>query len=175
MNYKLETIDGYSPDHKSLYRGIAELVKSANDTYPDWDNWFFHKFISGLKNGSRKMVVAYNNLDKPLGIALLKDTAEEKKICCLFVREDCRKSGIAKNLLKKSFAVLKTDKPLLTVSDKHLAELQKLLDKNNFTFSYKKKGAYKENNTENYFNNEATEILKKDILAPLFARKLRQR
>lgn len=175
MNYKLETIDYYSPTHKSLYEGIAELIKSGKDTYPDWNDWFFNKFIPGLKNGSRKIVVACNNLDNPLGVALLKDTEEEKKICCLFVRENCRRKGIANNLLKKSFAVLKTNKPLLTVSDKNISQLRKLLDKNDFTFSYKKKGVYQKNDTENYFNNEATEILKENILAPLFAHKLRQR
>ncbi len=76
--------------------------------------------------------------------------------------------------MKKSCVVLKTNKPLVTVADGNLSQLQRLLDKNNFTFSYKKKGAYKENDTENYFNNEATEVLKKSILAPLLARQSRQ-
>lgn len=77
--------------------------------------------------------------------------------------------------MKKSCAVLKTNKPLLTVADKNLPQLRKLLDKNDCTFSYKKKGIYQENDTENYFNNEATAILKKNILAPLLIYKLRQK
>ena len=84
-------------------------------------------------------------------------------------------NGIANKLMKQSCAVLKTSKPTLTVADTNLPQLQKLLDKNGFTFSYKKKGAYLQNDTENYFNNEATEILKKNILEPLFAKKLRQK
>lgn len=76
--------------------------------------------------------------------------------------------------MKKTCVVLKTDKPLITVTDSNLSQLQRLLDKNNFTFSYKKKGAYKKNDTENYFNNEATEVLKKNILAPLLTHKSRQ-
>ena len=74
----------------------------------------------------------------------------------------------------KSCEVLKTDKPLITVSNRNLSQLQRLLDKNNFTFSYRKKGAYQENDTENYFNNKATEILKTDILPALLASKLRR-
>ncbi len=175
MNYKLETIDYYSSDHECLYQGIAKLTKSINNIYPDFTDWLFNKFIPGLKNGSRKMVIAYNDLHAPMGIALLKDTEEEKKICCLFVREDCRGNGIANKLIKQSYAVLKTNKPALTVADTNLPQLKNLLDKNGFTFSYKKKGAYRQNDTENYFNNEATEILKKNILAPLFAKKLRQK
>ncbi len=174
MNYKLEMIDYYSSAHECLYKGIAKLTKSINDTYPGYNDWLFNKFIPGLKNGSRKMVVAYNDLQNPMGVALLKDTEEEKKICCLFVREDCRRNGIANNLMKKTCVVLKTDKPLITVTDSNLSQLQRLLDKNNFTFSYKKKGAYKKNDTENYFNNEATEVLKKNILAPLLTHKSRQ-
>lgn len=48
--------------------------------------------------------------------------------------------------------------------------LQKLLDKNGFKFSYKRSGVYQKEDTENYFKNEATEILKKDILTPLLLR-----
>lgn len=175
MDYILKSIDYYSPDHKGLYNGIAQLTNSINDTYPDLNDWLQKKFFPGLKDGSRKIVVAYNDLNNPMGIALLKDTPEEKKICCLFVREDYRGLGIANNLIKKSFAVLKTNKPLITVADTHLSQLQRLLDKNHFTFSYKKKGAYKESNTENYFNNEATDILKNKILPALLTYKENKR
>ena len=171
MDYDLITIDYFSLDHKGLYKGIIQLTNSINDTYPSHNDWLQKKFFPGLKYGSRKIVVAYNDLNNPMGVALLKDTPEEKKICCLFVREDCRGLGIGNNLIKKSCAVLKTNKPLITVADTNLSQLQRLLDKNHFTFSYKKKGMYKENDTENYFNNEATDILKNNILPILFAGK----
>ena len=88
----------------------------------------------------------------------------------MFVKEDCRNNGIAGELMKKSCMALGTDTPLVTVSDRNLPQLQRFLDKYNFKFSYKKKGVYKQKDTEIYFNNEATEILKKDILTPLFFR-----
>ncbi len=177
MSYKIEVIDYWSPEHKNLYEGIAELTKSINDTYPQHDEWLYKKFFPGLKDGSRKIVVAYNedDLNHPMGVSLLKDTEDEKKICCLYVRDDCRRKGIADALVKRSCATLKIDKPLITVSDRNLSQLQPLLDKNNFTFSYRKKGAYKEADTENYFNNEATEILKTNILPALLACKKRSR
>ncbi len=46
--------------------------------------------------------MAYTEDKNPIGVALLKDTDEEKKICCLFVREDCRNNGIASCLMKKA-------------------------------------------------------------------------
>lgn len=173
MHCKIKIIDFWSCKHQKLYDGIAELTKSINDTYPQLDEWLKKNFFPGLKDGSRKIVVAYaeNNPDFPLGVSLLKDTDDEKKICCLFVREECRGHGIADRLVKKSCEALKTDKPLITVADRNLSQLQRLLDKNDFTFSYRKKGVYRASDTENYFNNQATEILKNNILPSLFAYK----
>lgn len=170
MDYDLETIDFFSKEHMGLYEGVAQLTRSINDTYSGHNKWLFEKFFPGLKDGSRKMVVAYNELNNPMGVALLKDTDDEKKICCLFVREDCRGKGLAGLLMSKSCEALKTDKPLITVADRNISQLQRLLDKHNFKFSYKKTGAYQENDTENYFNNEATELLKTKILNPLITR-----
>lgn len=175
MNYTLRVIDGFSLKNDNWYDRIAKLVEPINDIYPNYNDWLYKKFFSGLESGSRKIIVAYENAEKPMGAALLKDTAEEKKICCLFVRKDCRRCGVADNLMKKSLAVLKTNKPLLSVADVNVPQLQKLLDKYHFVFSYRQQGAYRENNVENYYNNEATEKLKNDILIPLFAHKLKQR
>lgn len=170
MNYQIKVIHEFSANDMILYKKIAKLTKSINDTYQKYNKWLFTKFFPELKTGKRKIIIAYTKENTPIGVALLKDTNEEKKICCLFVREDCRSRGIASNLMKKSCEVLGTDKPLITVSDKNLPMLQRLLDKNGFKFSYKRKGAYQQKDTENYFNNEATEILKKDILTPLLLR-----
>lgn len=168
MAYKLEIIDYFSENHKDLYKSITQLLRPIRNTYPLYDKWLAYKFFPGLKDGSRKIIIAYNQSRTPMGLALLKDSKEEKKICCLFVKEDYRNLGIATKLIEKSFDVLKTDKPLLTVADKNFEGFKKLLKENGFTFSYKKKGVYKKNDTELYFNNEATEKLREEVLSPLF-------
>ncbi len=170
MNYLIKAINKFSVNDMVLYKNIAKLTKSINDTYPKHNEWLFNKFFPELKSGKRKIIIAYIKENTPIGVALLKDTDEEKKICCLFVREDCRGRGIARKIIRKSCEVLNTNKPLITVSDRNLPMLQRLLNKNGFKFSYKRKGAYQQKDTENYFNNEATEILKKDILTPLLLR-----
>ena len=170
MGYKIKTLDKFSEGDSELYTDISKLTESINDIYPKYDKWLFNKFFPEMKTGKRKIVAAYGENKSLIGVALLKDTDEEKKICCLFVREDCRNKGVAGNLIKESCKALKTDAPLISVSDRSLPQLQCLLDKYGFKFSYKKKGAYQQENTENYFNNKATEMLKKDILAPLFLR-----
>ncbi len=170
MNYKIETIGELKKEHQGLCMGIARLTKPINDAYPRHNRWLFEKFFPGLKNNTRKIVVAYDDLANPIGVCLLKDDAKEKKICCLFVREDFRNQGIAARLMQAGCKALKTNTPLATVSDRNLPQLQELLDKHNFKFSYKKKNVYQKGDTENYFNNEATEILKEKILNPLFLR-----
>lgn len=172
MDYIISAIDYFSPSHSELYQGIAELTNSLTQTYPKHKEWLWKTFFPGLKDGSRKIVVAYRELDKPMGIALLKDTEEEKKICCLFVRDVYRKKGIAKKLMETSFEMLGTHFPLMTVSDKNIDQLQRIINIYNFKFSYRKKGVYKTHDTELYFNNEATELLKSHILSPLFLRSL---
>lgn len=170
MNYQIRVIDKFSKNDIALYKNIAKLISPISETYPKYNEWLFTKFFPELKTQKRKIIVAYTKKNTPIGVALLKDYNEEKKICSLFVKEDCRGKGIASNLIKKSCEVLNTNKPLLTVSDKNLPMLQKLLDKNGFKFSYKRSGVYQKEDTENYFNNEATEILKKNILTPLLLR-----
>lgn len=168
MNYKIKTIDSFSDNDKALYAAIAGLTEPVNAAYPKYNKWLEQKFFPGIVDGSRKAVVVLNENNEPAGVALLKDTSEEKKICCLFVREGCRGRGIAGLLLEKSCEMLKTGKPLLTVNGEAFPQYQKLLDKHQFSFSFRKKGVYSAQNTEYYFNNEATEKLKK-VLLPLFS------
>lgn len=170
MDYEIQTIDYYSSDNLALYNEISLLTQPINATYSKHSTWLKEKFFPGLKDGSRKMVIALDEKKQLAGVALLKDTAEEKKLCCLFVRKDCRGYGIASSLMQKTFQLLKTNKPVVSVSDKNYPQLKKLLEINEFKFSYRKNGAYEKDTTEYYFNNEATEVLKEKILAPLFAK-----
>ena len=63
----------------------------------------------------------------------------------------------------------------MTVSDRNIEQLQRIVNIYNFKFSYRKKGAYQKESTEIYFNNEATELLKTNILSPLFSKVLQDK
>lgn len=174
MDYKIQRIEGHALTEK-LCNDIYTLTHSINDTYSGHDQWLAQKFFPGFENGSRKMIIALDGQQNLAGCVLLIDTVEEKKICCLFIRKDCRGYGIASKLIQESLVVLDTDKPQCTVSDKNYKQLHRLFEINGFKFSYRKKGAYKESDTEYYFNNEATEILKNKVLTPLFMSKLQNK
>ena len=161
MDYKIQTVHN-AADDLPLCKEIVELTRPEE------------KFFPGLKDGSRIIIAAKDETGRLAGTILLKKTAEEKKICCLFVRQDCRGRGIAGKLMQESLEVLQTDKPLLSIAEKNYPQMQKLLSLHHFKFSYRKNGAYTTNGTEYYFNNEATEILKKEVLSPLLVRALQR-
>lgn len=101
MNYQIRVIDKFSKNDIALYKNIAKLISPISETYPKYNEWLFTKFFPELKTQKRKIIVAYTKKNTPIGVALLKDYNEEKKICSLFVKEDCRGKGIASNLIKK--------------------------------------------------------------------------
>lgn len=169
MDYKIQTINRFSEIDKNLYEEVRALTQPIEQIYPKYNRWLNEKFFPNIQNGSRKMVLATDKSGKLAGVALLKDTEEEKKICCLFIREDSQRRGLGKKLMHKSLEILNTDKPLMTVSDKVYPQFNRLLDFHQFKLSYKKQDAYKEGDAEYYFNNKATDILKEKILNPLFA------
>lgn len=117
MNYRICTVSGTAADLQ-LYNEVAELTGAIKKTYPEYGKWLKEKFFPGLKDGSRKLIIAKDETGRLAGAILLKNTAEEKKICSLFVRKECRGLGIAGKLMQESFKVLRTDRPLLSVADK---------------------------------------------------------
>ena len=169
MDYKIQTVHNAADDMPQC-KEIVELTRPVRKTYPEYGKWLEEKFFPGLKDGSRIIIAAKDETGRLAGTILLKKTAEEKKLCCLFVRQDCRGRGIAGKLMQESLEVLQTDKPLLSIAEKNYPQMQKLLSLHHFKFSYRKNGAYTTNGTEYYFNNEATEILKKEVLSPQLAR-----
>lgn len=112
MDYKIQTVHN-AADDLPLCKEIVELTRPVRKTYPEYGKWLEEKFFPGLKDGSRIIIAAKDETGRLAGTILLKKTAEEKKICCLFVRQDCRGRGIAGKLMQESLEVLQTDKPLL--------------------------------------------------------------
>lgn len=152
MGYFIETFNRSQEDF-DLYNKIISLTNSINDTYPGHTNWFWEKFVPGLRGGERSFVAAFNQENKSLsGVILLKNTPEEKKICTLFVAENARGQGIATKLMEASFNVLKERNPVITVSNRNINQLRRLLDKFDFKQSCVRTDVYKGGDSEIYFN-----------------------
>lgn len=143
MNYKIQIIDSFSNSQKNLYNAIFKLLKPINETYTQFDMWYSKVFMPGLEKSLRKIIVALDEKSNPVGVALLKNTKEEKKLCCLFVHKDYRGNNIASKLLKESYRLLNTTSPFTTVSEKNFDSTKNIFKEPNFKFSYKKKDVYK--------------------------------
>ena len=96
MDYKIQTVHN-AADDLPLCKEIVELTRPVRKTYPEYSKWLEEKFFPGLKDGSRIIIAAKDETGRLAGTILLKKTAEEKKICCLFVRQDCGDAALPEN------------------------------------------------------------------------------
>lgn len=135
------------------YNQVLSTVHSVRDTYPGYPQWFNNKFMYGLKNTTERAYCFAVDGPKLVGVSLLKNTEPEKKICCLFVSPDYRHMGIATKLMQASFALLHTQKPLMTVSNNNLSQIKPLINRFGFELSRKQPSAYRPDLVE-YFYNE---------------------
>ena len=158
----------YSFDHLQFHIQVPVLTKEIGLTYPGHQKWLDTTFTQGLVDGNRgySYAVDYHNkilfpygslLDrvstyKLAGCSLLKNTPEEKKICCLFVDPQYRKQGIASQLIRESFNILQTDTPLITVAENNLPQLEPLLKKFNFELTSVLDSVYRKGVKEYYYN-----------------------
>jgi len=167
MKISYELSNKYNLDHEVFYGQVAWLTRDILDSYSGHWDWLEKKFFPGLKEGKRgySFAVDYDSaqaittkrgiipVHSLVGCALLKDEPDEKKLCCLFVDPNYRGQKIASKLVEDSFELLKTNKPVMTVSQQNLGMLQKLIDRYGFELTSVKESVYKPGVKE-YFYNE---------------------
>jgi len=106
---------------------LYEYIKSSADYYKDIDCWFFNKVLPGISTGERTIITfKYNNY--LAGLAIIKHTHLEKKICTLKIGKPFQKIGLGYMLFEKCFELLNTEKPLATVSAELLGGYVRILD-----------------------------------------------
>lgn len=122
------------PNDKGLIKKIGETLSFLKKDYPDFYNWYNDKIVNGVDKGSRHIFVAtpMNNSNIIAGVLILKDEREEKKICTLYVMENHRGKGIGVAFIDCAINVLKTNKPMITISEHNKELFNPLLSKYNF-------------------------------------------
>lgn len=131
----------------SVFCEISRLESS----YPNFRRWFFDKVTTGLIDGSRSFIIELR-YGKIAGVAILKSTPQEKKICTISISEDFRSKGLGFRLFEKSMLLLGTDKPLATVSDDRIQEFEKIFNYLNYELSAEYHGLYLPKKSEFSFN-----------------------
>lgn len=135
--------------HNCIQSSLIDLAIE----YPFFFEWL-EKVIDELISSNSRMIILCcdQNIFDIKGIAILKSTDTEKKICTLRVQKTFRNRGIGTILLKKSQELLEEKKPLITVSGFHLKEFLPFLKKNGFELKDKVKSLYKRGCYEYFFN-----------------------
>ena len=151
-------------DKKNLSSFFDELYNLTIDVekdYPNHKNWFYSKHLPlSLKNKGRDILIA--SVKKSLcGVAFVK-IREEKKLCTLFVKASERNKGIGKALLEKSFEILGTTKPCLSVSQNNLKHLEKYINRYKWKQSSVKRDKYIMGQNEIYFNENKEKKMKSE-------------
>lgn len=99
--------------HDPKIEEVRQFLQSAIAVYPDFNQWFDHKVIPGLRSGTRFILT--RRLDQKLcGVCILKNE-NEKKICTLKIHEDYRRIGLARSLCDEAVNNLGTTKPHITM------------------------------------------------------------
>ena len=168
---QIKTYRAFSLKQKSLYQEILNLTMPVGETYPAYVKWYRQTFLKGLQQGERGIITA-SDQGRLLGVALFKDTVAEKKLCTLFVHPDFRKKGIASHLLKVVIQEL-GEKPLVSVSENNLPQVESLFQKMGFGLSAHIKGAYRSERTEYYFNDKKQNAIQKGLI-PVLLKRMRQ-
>lgn len=135
----------------SIQKEIYNLISISKVWYPDIFHWYFYKFVPGLNDGCRNILI-YMVDNKVAGIALLKNEAKEKKICTFRVKYDYRNNGIGKALFKKCLETLDTGKPVFTVPDERICYFSNILKYYNFGLEQVVRNYYRDNSKEYVFN-----------------------
>ena len=138
---------------RSLLFHLQSFLSDLALEYPFFCEWLV-KVFEELQSTDKRIVVLYCgiNIFDIKGVAILKTTDAEKKICTLRVQKAFRNRGIGTILLKKSQELLSEKRPLITVSGFHLKEFTPFLKKNGFVLKDKVKSLYRRGCYEYFFN-----------------------
>lgn len=106
----------------ALLREDAEFLRGS---YPDFDSWLYDKVVPGILSGERTVLVEVRT-DVVAAFMILKHSPSEKKLCTLRVRPQYENRGMGVRLFNTAFEILKTERPLLSVSEKAMPKFESL-------------------------------------------------
>ena len=132
------------------------MYKLRNE-YPGFDLWFYSLFEKPACLKREREILLCICGDDIAGIAILKRTFAEKKICTLRVEQKYQKMSLGKQLIGLSLEWLNTEKPLITVHKSKQYEFDKLFQYYNFQLMDEKQGYYSLFSTKLSYNGELPE------------------
>lgn len=142
-------------EERKLYKQRSYIfLQDLNREYPAFRKWFECLFVFPECLKSDRAILFCMKGREIAGLAILKRTDEEQKICTLRVDRRFQRMSAGRALMRMSFEWLENDKPLITVHKSKYREFNKLFRYYDFVLEDKKWCYYKLFNTELAFNGE---------------------
>jgi len=135
MHTKIINTDSDQHTKQVYFKRIRKFLTGLECNYPFFHEWLGRVFV--LTDTPERTIVVCEKEGQIAGLVILKDAADEKKICTFRVAPWARHQGIGTFLLKESRRILRERFPLITVSDEHLDEFKHFLP--SFFYSYKRR------------------------------------
>lgn len=140
-----------SPSNDLEFETLYGSLRHLETFYPQFPSWFWAKVVPGCRDQSRR-ILQVSAGERLAGLAILKRSPFERKVCTLWVARFARGRGFGQRLLSDSLDWLEADKPLITVCQERLHELQPLLVKFGFRLEQAAQSLYRPGRFEYVFN-----------------------
>ena len=144
---RLEIVTASAFEAKSMSR---ICIGNFGQYYPGFEDWYRSKVLPGI-GSSRWLLKAVLN-GKLVGICIVKNDGDEKKICSLRVDVHHRGQGVGSTLVKASIKLLEDCKPVMTVPQEAVQYMRPLLDKFDFEEMGEYTDFYRKGSSEFFFN-----------------------
>lgn len=129
-------------EQKAYKEKILRFLTKLRYEYPYFTEWYNSLFSTwDVLKENREIILCLSKRDV-IGIAILKHTKSENKICTLRVDPRFKGLGIGSKLIEISFDYLNDEKPIITLHANKRREFSKLLDKYGFEMADEKKLYY---------------------------------
>lgn len=133
------------------------LLRGLDSYYPDFDGWFINKCMPSIVSGLDKMVIAEND-NQMVGVAIIKNSSDEKKLRCVRVSPEYKSRGIALHLIDIALTLLDCDKPVTSVPEELFHDWSRILvNRYSFNLTTVEKGECRPNKLEYFFNGAPIE------------------
>lgn len=146
---------------------ILNNLYELSGYYPGFSQWLNQKVVPGLVSGERAILLEHSR-GKLSGLAIIKDDAIEKKLCCLRVLPPFQGTGVGLKLFERSFDELKNDAPLLSIAEEQKHVFEKLFKYYGFELAKKYHSYYRPKKDELSFNGliEPEPLFKRSVGRP---------
>lgn len=142
-----------SRELKEIYRyEIFKFLERLVFEYYGFQSWYQALFADDIELKYNREIIICEDQFSIAGVAIIKNTLDEKKICTLRVAQKFQHRGIGHNLVEICMQQLNTDKPMITLHKNKLNQFEKLLSYYNFELEQTQKHYYSIFSTELVFN-----------------------